>query len=183
MDKDAVIRSAYENGFNYEGRYHGCAQCTIAAVQDALGIRNDYIFKAAGGLAGGCGLLRDGPCGGYTGGIMVMSMFFARRRRLFDNDREDSKSSYRMAVEHHKRFIEEYGSIICMDIHKKLFGRSFDLWNPDEYKLFDEAGAHTDKCTSLVGKAASWAAEILIDEIEKRGIDLEEFEHLRFVCG
>ena len=183
MDKKAVIKTAHERGFHYERLYHGCAQCTIAAVQDALGIRNDYVFKAAGGLSGGCGLLRDGPCGGYTGGIMVMSMFFARRRKFFDSENEENRNSARMAVMLHERFIDEYGSIICMDIHKKIFGRSFDLWDPEEKELFEASGAHTDKCPSIVAKAASWVTEILLDELEAREMDLERFDHLKFACS
>ena len=64
-------------------------QCTIAAVQDTFNIKNDYIFKSASGLGAGCGLLCDGICGGYSGGIMVMSALFGRRREFFDNDEEE----------------------------------------------------------------------------------------------
>lgn len=178
MERDALIKHAYEIGFEYEKTYRECSQSTIAAVQDTLGIRNDFVFKAAGGLTGGCGLLRDGPCGGYAGGIMVMSMFFARRRDKFDNDREEVYCSYRMAIALHDRYIKEYGSITCMDIQKKIFGRSFDFWKPDEKKLFEEAGAHKDKCTGVVANASAWAMEILICEIEKRKITLDDFSCL-----
>ncbi len=53
--KDELIEQAAQAGFEYEHTYRGCAQCTIAAVQETLDLKNDAIFKAASGLAGGCG--------------------------------------------------------------------------------------------------------------------------------
>ena len=52
----ALTDKAYELGFAYEKEYRGCVQCTIAAVQDTLGVRNDFIFKSASGLSAGGGL-------------------------------------------------------------------------------------------------------------------------------
>ena len=40
---------AYNLGKEYERTYRGCSQCVIAALQDALEIRNDDIFKSATG--------------------------------------------------------------------------------------------------------------------------------------
>ena len=55
MDREDHIKKAYELGFRFERDYHGCAQSTIAAVQDTLGIRNDTVFQTASGIAGGGG--------------------------------------------------------------------------------------------------------------------------------
>ena len=108
MDRESLIKKAYDLGFEYEKKYRGCSQSTVAAVQDALEIRNDFVFKAASGFPAGCGLLGDGICGGYAGGIMVMSMFFGRRRGKFDNDREEKYRSFRMACVLHDKLIKEY---------------------------------------------------------------------------
>ena len=62
-----VAERAYELGKEYEKTCKGCSQCVIAALQDALNIRNDDIFKAATGLAGGGGGAIDGSCGSYVG--------------------------------------------------------------------------------------------------------------------
>ena len=34
--------------------------------------------------------------------------------------------------------------------------------------IFNNLGAHVDKCTSVVGQAAAWTAEILLEELKKR---------------
>jgi C_GCAxxG_C_C family probable redox protein len=180
MDKKELIQRAYELGFEYEKTYRGCAQCTIAAVQDTAGVRNDFVFKAAGGLAAGCGLLSDGPCGGYTGGILAMSMFFARVRDKFDDDREENYCSFRMAGDLHNRFVDELGSITCREIHKKLFGRTFDLWSKEDKVSFEELGAHHDKCTGVVARAAGWTMQILLDEMNRRSLSFADFGGLQF---
>ena len=35
--------------------------------------------------------------------------------------------------------------------------------NKDELKIFEDMGAHTDKCPSVAGMAAAWAIDILWD--------------------
>ena len=120
MKKESYIKKAYDLGFKYEKDYHGCAQSTIAAVQDSLGIRNDFVFKVTSGLAGGCGGIGDGMCGGYSGGSIVMCTFFGRRRDKFDNDNEDKECCNQMVRLLHDKFIEQYGSIICREIQAEM---------------------------------------------------------------
>ena len=44
---DDAIEKAYELGKEYEKVYRGCSQCVMAALQDAFGVKNDDVFKAA----------------------------------------------------------------------------------------------------------------------------------------
>lgn len=178
MKNEGLIKAAFNRGFEYEKTYRGCAQSTVAAIQDTLGIRNDFVFKAASGFAAGCGMLCDGICGGYTGGIMMMSLFFGRRRNKFDSDREENYHSFHMAGALHDRFIIEYGTVLCKAIHEKIFRRSFDLWNQEEKDQFEEAGAHMDKCTSVVAHASAWSTEIILQEINKEKLDAQDFSYL-----
>jgi C_GCAxxG_C_C family probable redox protein len=158
-------QAAYRLGVKYERDYHGCGQCTLAAVLDTLGRREDTLFQAASAVAGGIGLCGDGACGGYLGGVLVMGLYTGRRRDHFDGDRERKDRTVAMAQRLHERFVMTYGSVNCHDIHQRLFGRSFDLTNPDERVAFEAAGAHTDKCPLVVGQAARWTVEILCEEL------------------
>jgi len=88
MKKENIIElagKAYTLGKEYEKTYRGCGQCVIAALQDALGIRNDDIFKSATGLAGGTGLAGDSGCGAYIGAILVLSSLLGRERNNFSD--------------------------------------------------------------------------------------------------
>jgi len=61
-------------------------------------------------------------------------------------------------------FIETYGNVVCKEIHNKIFGKSYILRTKDVRDEFEEAGAHLDKCTTVIGMSVMWVAEILMDE-------------------
>ena len=174
--KIEIVQRALNLGMEYEKTITGCCQCTIAAIQDALGIRNNAVFKAGSGLTAGGGLSCEGSCGGYTGGVMVMSSIFGRRRERWENDKEEKDCAHKMARSLMERFDREYGSNICKDIHQAIFDREFDLLNPLDREAFEKLGAHVDKCTSVVGKAAAWATELLLEEISNRGMSLKDLQ-------
>ena len=156
--------TAYELGFSYEKEYRGCAQCVIAALQDAFEIRNaetDAIFKSATALAGGVAQETDGNCGAYTGGAMMIGYHIGRERDNFADPEKIRMRTSALTSELHARFIEEFGTVTCREIHTRIMGRPFYIKDPDELKKFDEAGAHADKCTRVVALAAQWTAEIL----------------------
>jgi C_GCAxxG_C_C family probable redox protein len=166
-EKLRKAQEAYRLGFDYEVRYHGCGQCALAAILDALGRQEDALFEAATSFCAGIGLLGDGVCGGYSSGVMAMGLYRRRRRDHFDGDREEKYRSFDLARRLHDRFITAYGSVICRDIHQKIFGRTFDLRDPAEQERFEAAGAHQDKCPEVVGRAAQWTVEILCEELER----------------
>lgn len=182
MHKEELMEKAYQLGFAAERDVRGCAQCTIAAVMDTLGIQNDIVYKSASGLAGGAGECTDGNCGGVSGGIISMSMFFGRTREeeATKQGRKDKYVSFRMAAALHDKFMEKYGTSICAGIHKKIYGRAFDLRDDDQKQMFRDAGAHEreDGCCAVVGDGAKWAVELILDEIEAQGLTLEDFEYL-----
>ena len=121
--KQELLDKAYELGFEYEKVYRGCSQCVIAAIQDTLDIRDDSVFKAGTGLAGGGGLTGIGVCGGYVGAVMVISQLLGRERSNF----EDPEGIRYKTFELTRKFLEDYtrelGSIICRDIQLIRFGR------------------------------------------------------------
>ena len=159
-----IAEKAYELGKKYEKKYGGCSQCVVAALQDAFDIQNPAIFKAASGLAAGGGGYTDGNCGAYTGALMMLSSLRGRERNDLEGTAGRMFESFQLAGEIHNRFIQEYGSVICRDIHMKVFGRPFYLNDPDEFKKFEAAGAHEVHCPEVVGKAARWAAELIVEK-------------------
>jgi len=164
MKKDDLLRHAYELGSTYEKDYHGCAQCAVAAIQDALGIEDDRVFKAANGLIAGIGCSSRGTCGALAGAVMVISSLCGRPRRLFDDVDRVRARPYGPAQRLLERFEKEFGSGICGEIQTKLMGRSFNLLNLEEKEMFLKAQAEEVHCPDVVGKASRWAVEIILDE-------------------
>jgi C_GCAxxG_C_C family probable redox protein len=157
---DLVVRAA-EAAYIYERTYHGCSQCVLAALQESLGVGSQDSFKAATALAGGIARMGS-TCGALVGGLMGIGLAFGR------DALEDSTTSpgYARAMELGgelcRRFEKEFGSTRCWDIQKSLFGRSFDLRDPQERVEFREAGGY-DKCPHVAGKAAELAATVIVD--------------------
>jgi len=163
---EEVLKKAFDLGFEYEKVYMGCSQCVLAAIQDLFEKKNDEVFRAASGLAGGVGLCGDGCCGAYTGGVMALSQLYGRTRENFLDPDRTRKKGFDLAKKLHDKFIAEYGSVICRDIQQKIFGRSFYIRDADEYSKFEKAGGHEEKCPSVVGNGARWVAEILLEEAD-----------------
>ncbi|HEY82501.1 MAG TPA: C_GCAxxG_C_C family protein [Dehalococcoidia bacterium] len=156
-----AAEKAYELGKHYEKTYRGCSQCVIAALQDTFDIRDDAIFKAATGLAGGGSMATDGSCGAYVGAIMVLGYLLGRERDNFSDPEGIRFRTHELARKFHERYIDQYGSVVCRDIQTKVMGRPYYLCDPEEYQKFHNAGAHDVHCPEVVGKAARWMAEII----------------------
>lgn len=162
--KGDLLGRAYQLGSDYERTYRGCSQCVIAAIQDTLDVRDDSVFKAGTGLAGGGGLCGFGVCGAYAGGVMVLSQIMGRERSEFEDPEGIRFRAYDLAKRLADEFVDEFGTIICRDIQLRKFGRPYYLRDPDEFQKFHDAGAHDEKCPDVVGKAARMAVKVVLDE-------------------
>jgi C_GCAxxG_C_C family probable redox protein len=161
---DEAAQKAYDLGYEYERKYGACSQCAILAIMNALDKRDGSVFKAAFGFAGGIGSLSR-TCGALAAGVMAISLEHGRElENLTRQTEEEKRECLRMVRDLHARFMEEYGSIECADVHEKLFGRTFNQWDEEEFEEFLRLGGHLDKCTSVVGKAAQWTLEILLEK-------------------
>lgn len=166
MTREEVLQKAYELAFAYEKGSGNCPQAMLATMHDIFGIGGDDAFKSGTGLAGGGALAGDGTCGALVGGIMALGLVFGRDREGYVSGKRAGRA-YKAAKKLHDTFAEEYGGVVCKDVQKKIFGRSFNLWDRDDYKEFEKMGGHTDKCTDVVGKVAVWVADVILDELKK----------------
>lgn len=164
--KEELADRAYQVGYEYEKKYGGCGQCAFAALADALD-RNtptsDAVFQSLTSMAGGGSREGDGSCGAYVGAIAFIGHLFGRRRDNFADPEKDRRKTDALVDQLHARFIETYGNVGCHAIHRKLYGRPFYIKDPDEFQKFEAAGGHDWGCTSVVGNASKWTAEILFD--------------------
>lgn len=166
MSKQELMDKAREFAAYAEKNYSNCAQCVLGAVKHALGEDGpitDDIFKAATGFAGGVG--RSGSaCGAVTGAVLAVSAYTGRDWADF-KDKSKGGAAYTLSGEVVARFRDEYGSQECRGIHQKLFGRSFNIADPEEFKAFVDAGGYKDEnCPRVCGDGAAWAVEALYDE-------------------
>jgi C_GCAxxG_C_C family probable redox protein len=166
-----LLDKAFELGVAYEKNSGSCSQCTAAALRDILGFE-DIVVKVATSSCGGQAGLSSGACGGVIGGTIVLDYYLGRppymvsATKMIPEGMGELARAMSAARALCDRFFHKYGSILCPQVQTSLYGRSYNLQDPADWKAFQEAGAHTDpsKCMSVVGNAARWTLEILIEK-------------------
>ncbi len=162
QSKEDILDKIYDLAFKYEAEIGSCPQCVLAAIYEVLDIGDKKTIQAADSLAGGTALSTQGTCGALVGGMLAIGSVFGREYEEFKKCNKKRRIFY-FTKKLYEKFIEEYGSPLCCDIHKELFGRTFNLRDPKDYEEFEKAGAHVDKCPVVSGKVARWTAEILLE--------------------
>lgn len=164
---DEIAENASKLAFNYEKSYHGCGQCVLAALLESTNLFNEEVFRSATGLCGGVGQITGSTCSAFLAGCMIISLIFPRRYKYFASDRESKYKSFELIQKFHKRFLNEYGSTTCQEIHQDKYGRTFDLTKKPEAESFELAGAHGDHgCTEVVANSSRWTIELLADDFQ-----------------
>jgi len=144
-----IIEEAYRLGHQYEEEYGGCAQCTLAALQDAIPFlaTDQGLFRGASCLDGGATPAGLQNCGSFTGAGMAIGYLCGRRRNAkFEGTTEQSHKLIRKLYKHYE---DRYGSVLCKDVREK---------------------AERD-CPEVVGLAAKWTAQILLNEFSACSAD------------
>ena len=165
--KDELVERAYKLGYRHEQQAAMCPQATLAALQDVFQIKDDNIFKASYGFAGGGGNTGLGFCGGLVGGIIVISYFFGRTRSEF-NLPIISWQAMRLVEKLVDLFQKEWGGVSCFDVRRKLFGRHVDTRKKEDYEYFFKMKGHQEKCPQATGSGAALTAGIIWDEFHSQ---------------
>jgi len=161
-----LLKKAYDLSYKYEAERGSCPQCVLAAIKETLDIGDEATIKSADALAGGTALSTKGTCGALAAGLLAISSIVGREYDDFKEGKQ-KRRIFQFSKILYDKFIDEYGSPLCCDVHKKLFGRTFNLMDPKEYAEFERAGAHVDKCPVVSGNVAKWTVDIILDNLKK----------------
>ncbi|MBN2323047.1 MAG: C_GCAxxG_C_C family protein [Spirochaetes bacterium] len=160
MRKEEILQRVEVQAFENLKKYSMCCQSTLFALQKTLQLQDDTVLKASYALSGGGGATGEGFCGALSAGMIAIGLTYGwGEAKLLETERAPAMKLAKVLIEKYK---EEYGSPICKDIQKMLFGKVYDFWDPIQHQEMVEAGALDDKCVNVVGKGARWAAEIII---------------------
>jgi C_GCAxxG_C_C family probable redox protein len=170
LSREELLHKAYDLGVSFEKYSGSCSQCTVAALREILGFE-DIIVKIATSSCGGQAGFSTAACGGVIGGTIVLDYYLGRPANMVSATQEIPEGmeafSHAMGAAQSlcNKFIRQYGSILCPQLQERIYGRAFNHQDPADWQAFLDAGAHTDptKCMSVVGNAARWTPEILID--------------------
>jgi hypothetical protein len=143
-----------ELAYDYYKRCFGCSQSMFQAFQDVLEIRDDFWFKAMGGLqgGGGCGL----TCGALTVGFVLINARVGRAS--IDQGLEAILPAFGPCHELALWFKPMFHSTVCSEISGVNW---FDLNEVANHYLGPRGSETIEKCATLTGTTANKVAEIL----------------------
>ncbi len=155
--KQDLAQEAYDKALKYELDYGCCPQCVLSAVQETVGIIDDSVIKASHGLSGGGALSGMGACGALTGGLVALSAKRGRDRDKLDKGR--FINNFKKGQELVDRFRAEFGGVTCQELQQQFTGRTYDMWQAEEYKAFSDARG--EKCALATATVTKWVVEML----------------------
>ncbi len=137
----SIVEKASALAGEYLEEYGGCAQCTLAALQDALPFLPPEagLFRAASCLDGGATPNQQHQCGGFTAAGLALGYLCGRTRdEIFFGDRFLARQLLHQVF---SQFQKHYGSVLCKEVRRKVNG----------------------DCRITVSRAALWTTEILLE--------------------
>lgn len=160
-----AVEKAAQIACRYEMEFFGCSQTSLAALMEAFGVFEPAVLRAATAFSGGV-VRRGNVCGSLSGGLLMIGLLTGR-------DDLEMGGQYQRGMQFAdklcKKFEETYGTIVCKEIQKIKFGRSFNLQEEEERKTLHEAmKSNPDGCQAVVRDATRWTAEI-VEEILENG--------------
>jgi C_GCAxxG_C_C family probable redox protein len=154
---DDIAAKAYAKAHRYELDYGCCPQCLLTAVQETVGLVDDQLIKASHGLSGGGGLEGEGLCGALSGGLLALGARYGRERSKLAGGR--GMNNFKKAKELTDRFRDTFGGVTCRELQQQFTGRTYDMWNADEYKAFSDARG--DRCANCTATVTQWVVEMI----------------------
>jgi hypothetical protein len=132
----------------------GCAQSLFQAFQDVLEIRDDFWFRAMGGLQGGgsCGL----TCGALSTGFVLINARVGRS--AIDQGLEAILPAFAPCHQLTLWFKPMFKSTVCSEITGVNW---FDINEVVNHYLGPRGPETIEKCATLTGTTAVRVAEIL----------------------
>lgn len=111
---------------------------------------------------------RGETCGAVLGAFAALGIS-SGRGQLEGGDVESIRSIVTQSTAFCHAFEKEFGSLICNDIHPQLLGRTYNwaeiLADPEQLQeMMEGAALMAQKCRVPAGKAARFAAEIILEE-------------------
>jgi C_GCAxxG_C_C family probable redox protein len=163
MDKKQIIDHAAETAKAAQIRDDICARSVLVGLKEILTDMPEEMITAALSLAGGTGGA-SGSCGAYCCGLLAVGLHY---NAPLEDERANPALKQKGAAkfsEYRSRFMKEMGTILCPELHQKIFGRSYILSDPVQHEEFLAMPGHNVKCAEVVGTAARIAAEMILED-------------------
>ncbi len=161
LTKEEVLDLVEKNAFEAQKRDDVCARSAMYGLKSGFDFIPEEMVTATQSLAGGTGA-GSGSCGAYCSGLLAVGLKYNATMAEEAADPSVKMKGIVKFKEYRDRFLKEFGTILCPEIHRQLFGKAFYL--PKEEGEFFSIPDHAEKCAYVAGKAARIAAEMLLED-------------------
>jgi C_GCAxxG_C_C family probable redox protein len=163
--RQEIIERVQKKAEEYEQVTQSCAKSSALALMEEFGFGNMAIIAALSAFPGVA--ITGETCGAVLGGLAAISSYFGSDDLLDYNANARCYAHCRKFI---SRFRSELGTTKCREIHEGIvFGHYHDVADPEKgYPAFLEDKGF-EKCALAPGIGARLAAQIILEDIEKRG--------------
>jgi C_GCAxxG_C_C family probable redox protein len=161
MTKNEKTELAVENAVRKQIEDDLCARATMYGLRTVFDFIPESFVKASASFAGGCGSA-GGTCGAYCSALLAVGLCFNSTMAEESVNPAEFERTASKFNEFRERFLAEYGTVLCPEIHKKLFGRSYLLTDPAQFAAFMALPGHVERCAEVVAAATRIAAEMIL---------------------
>ncbi len=166
--KQEAVKIASEKAREYMQEINSCAYCTMRALQETFELNDETLLKASGAITGGIGGMAD-TCGSMISAALMLGSVCGSGRNEGEKTIEKLHYSMDKAREFYEWFRLQKGSVTCNDILTvNAGGVHYDFADRQQIIAAMEAGV-LEKCKDVAADNAAKAAEMLWDEIHKKG--------------
>jgi len=138
-----------------------CSRSVLLGLKEYFDIPEDMI-RASASLCGGAGAA-SGSCGTYTCGLLAVGWKFNVPLEQEMKDPDSFSINQEKFINFRDRFIKEFGTTLCPEIHKQVFGRTYDFKKPEDCEEYAKVTDHNVRCGEVVERATRLCAEFLLE--------------------
>ncbi|MDI3480417.1 MAG: hypothetical protein PWQ97_72 [Tepidanaerobacteraceae bacterium] len=167
LNKEEILDMVEKNAVEAQKRDDICARSTMYGLKSYFDFIPEEMVTATLSLAGGAGA-SSGSCGAYCSGLLAVGLKFnpAMAEETTKEGLRERKMAVRKFHEYRDAFLREFGTTLCPELQKKIFGRSFDFLNEKDARDFFAIHDRAEKCAAVVAKATRLAAEMMLEDEE-----------------
>lgn len=163
MTKEERTERAVKAAYDTHMKFSVCGRSAMYGLKQAFDFIPEEFVTASMSLSGGGGGAY-GSCGAYSSALLVCGLKY----NPTISRQEADPSLFPPAQEKFNQLREilkkEFGTTLCPEIHKQLFGRTFDFTDPAEFEYYMNMEGRCEKCAKTVARAVKITCEFLMQD-------------------
>lgn len=164
-EKRKLVKDIGQTAYDSEMTVGGCSSGALDGLMKYLGIEDPdlNIYKSSTGLSGGIGRCAE-VCGALVGAAMAIGMVYGREKHVPPSMSPEYQDTMRRVGMLCDRYVQEFGSMRCNDVQKKMYGKTWNMRDSEVYQNdFKPTLMKENKCAFVTRRAAEFAAEVILD--------------------